>query len=152
MLEKINVYLGRIKIEPQKGYITRMPSDDMLDGAINEFDSLMATNTLDNDTLLVHLIINSFGTVPASFELGEQNLAPESNEIILESLEFEEESETILQIEKLEEIELSEAFKSFEQVPTITAMRELSDLLNEAGYPVISEILKLQVNNSKRKK
>jgi hypothetical protein len=152
MLEKINVYLGRIKIEPQKGNITRMPSDNMLDGAINEFDSLKATNTLDNDSWLVHLIINSFGTVPASFELGEQNLAPESNEIILESLEFEEESETILQIEKLEEIELSEAFQSFEQAPTITAMRELSDMLNEAGYPVISEIFKLQVNNSKRKK
>lgn len=152
MLEKINVYLGRIKIEPQKGNITRMPSDDMLDGAINEFDSLKATNTLDSDSWLVHLIINSFGTVPASFELGEQNLAPESNEIILESLEFEEESETILQIEKLEEIELSEAFQSFEQAPTITAMRELSDMLNEAGYPVISEIFKLQVNNSKRKK
>ena len=79
-------------------------------------------------------------------------MVPESNEIILESLEFEEESETILQIEKLEEIELSEAFQSFEQVPTITAMRELSDVLNEAGYPVISEIFKLQVNNSNRKK
>ena len=129
-----------------------MPSDVMLDGAINEFDSLMASNTLDNDTWLVHLIINSLGTVPASFELGEQNLALESNEIILESLEFEEESETILQIEKLEEIELSEAFQSFEQAPTITAMRELSDMLNEAGYPVISEIFKLQVNNSKREK
>lgn len=151
-LEKINFYLGRIKIEPKKENITHMPTVDMLDGAINEFDSLKATNTLDNDNWLVHLIINSFGNVPASFESGKQNLAPESNEIILESLAIEEESETILQFEKLEEIELSEAFRSFEQAPTITAMRELSDMLNEAGYPVISEIFKLQANNSKRKK
>ncbi|ADE39926.1 hypothetical protein SAR116_1683 [Candidatus Puniceispirillum marinum IMCC1322] len=152
VLEKISFYLGRIKIEPKKRNMTRMPSVDMLDGAINEFDNLKATNTLDNDTWLTHLIINSFGTVPASFELGEQNLATESSEIILESLEFEDESKTILQIEKLEEIELSEAFQSFEQAPTITAMRELSDMLNEAGYPVISEIFKLQASNSKRKK
>jgi hypothetical protein len=152
MLEKINVYLGQIKIEPQKGNISLMPSDDMLDGAINEFAGLKAKNTLDNDTWLVHLIINSFGNVPASFETGKQNLAPESNEIILESLAIDEESETILKFEKLEEIELSEAFRSFEQAPTITAMRELSDILNESGYPVISEIFKLQANNSKRKK
>jgi hypothetical protein len=152
ILEKINFYLGRIKIEPKKKNITHMPTVDMLDGAVNELDSLKATNTLDNDTWLTYLIINSFGTVPASFELGEQNLPLESNEIILESLAIEEESENILQFEKLEEIELSEAFRSFEQAPTITAMRELSDMLNEAGYPVISEIFKLQANNSKRKK
>jgi hypothetical protein len=152
MLEKINVYLGHIKIESKEKNITHMPTVDMLDGAVNELDSLKATNTLDNDTWLVHLIINSFGNVPASFESGKQNLAPESNEIILESLAIDEESEAILKFEKLEEIELSEAFRSFEEAPTITAMRELSDMLDEAGYPVISEIFKLQANNSKRKK
>ena len=108
-----------------------------------EIEALEDTGFLPASAWLTRLIFCSMGAVPAKFPSSADADTPDLLE--LEPLEMSEDSNSGFDLEPLAVIDLSEMIIAFEKSPSITSMIELAGLLDEAGYPILSQILRIQV-------
>lgn len=150
-LEKTSPQYSQIQPPAFVETLSDRPSSDRVDAVVDEKARLMDTAGFDGAAWLTNLIINSLGTVPARFEMGDESLVFEtpaqSDSLELESLDFDAADEDTLQLEPIMETNLQEMFQSFAQAPTLASMRQLSISLEDAGYPMLAEIFHLQRQN-----